>query len=758
MTASSPLSRLRRWLTQPDLLAVLTLALLWGLFFWRLLTPEPADRVLFQPGDFTLHYFPFADYMADRVWQGQLPLWNPYNHAGDPFAANVQWATWYPARWLAIALAGPAGWRIEAFQIEVAAHCALASLLAYAFLRVLVGRPVAALAGSVIFAYGGYLTGYPMLQPNIGEAIVWLPLVLLGLHLSLLDARWRVAGGLLAGVAFGLSILAGHPQTTLQMGYLALAYLIFAGWRRRAAWWAILARAGLMFGVGAGLAAIQLLPGLEFARLSYRVQAYHYADKAHGFAPAEFLQLMWPPPGGLRSPLYVGVAGLALAAGALLRRRAEHAFWGGVIGVSMLLALGGNSIVYDFFYLLAPGISMFRSQERAIALAVMAVSVLAAYQLDWLLSPPSMAADADRRAERRFAWLVRGHLIVAGLALAVLAVAALMQGHSAVGAAANVVTFVTLMSLLLNAWYAWLRAGSAPLRGAGALLVALVVVDLFTFGARSENFVPDTPASRVQPPPLLEYVPVPDEIAWRIDGAAGLEGYGTLFRLPDIYGTGPLVLDSVERLRQIPVDRFWEVLAVRYVTLAEGVPMPEGVPFELVAMYTNYSGQPYILVELTDPRPWVHLIYDYRSSGGAEFARQIMADPSIDLREVAVTRDPLPIDLPGERPADSRVAFRWVTPERLEMTVSTRENALLTVAMPNYPGWRAVVNGKRVPVVDTYAGLIGIPIAAGEDQAVRLEFAPQTVMVGGAVSVATLLGVGIAAVAFAARRRGAVGA
>ncbi|MFN8375487.1 MAG: hypothetical protein U0694_21755 [Anaerolineae bacterium] len=75
----------------------------------------------------------------------------------------------------------------------------------------------------------------------------------------------------------------------------------------------------------------------------------------------------------------------------------------------------------------------------------------------------------------------------------------------------------------------------------------------------------------------------------------------------------------------------------------------------------------------------------------------------------------LPFDLSGVRPPDAAVTgFTMVTPERLEMTVSTSQPALLTLALANYPGWRATVNGVDVPLIDTYAGLIGVPISAGQ--------------------------------------------
>jgi uncharacterized membrane protein YfhO len=117
-----------------------------------------------------------------------------------------------------------------------------------------------------------------------------------------------------------------------------------------------------------------------------------------------------------------------------------------------------------------------------------------------------------------------------------------------------------------------------------------------------------------------------------------------------------------------------------------------------------------------------------------------MSDARINLREMGVTTQALPFALSGVRPSGASVTdFVRVSPERLEMTVNTSENALLTLALAQYPGWRATVDGVDVPLIDTYAGLIGVPITAGEGLRVVVEFVPTTVYVGGVVSVVALV-------------------
>ena len=750
-----PLNRLPARATGPAVVAVAILTALWALFFWRLLTPVSGDRALFAAGDFPVHFYAFSSYQSDRLWDGEVPLWNPYNYGGEPFAANTQFAVWYPPRWIALLLAGQDGWRIESHQMEVAAHHWLASVTMFLLLRALVRRPAAALLGSLIWTYGGYLTGYPMLQPSIAEGRVWLPLTLLGVQRSLTVPSWRVRGILLAGGALALTFLAGHPQTTTYAAYLALAYLAFTGWRLGLCLEGLIWRGALLGGVSAGLAAVQLLPAYELMRRSYRAENFHYLDKAAGFAFTELVQVIWPrlfdAPWW---PLYPSVLALLLVALAFLRPGRASAFWLGVIAVGLWLTVGGASVVYDVFYVLAPGWSIFRQQERAAALVAFGVAVVAAHELDQLLDPDRAAFRADLR---RLTWLARGHLAVAAVAFLVMVLAALLRDGDPRATAPNALGFVLGISLLANGWLAWWARSHAAQRGALASLSlgAILVLDLFSLGMSSPNFVEDRSENRVAEPDHLELLQREvEDIAWHVDAAAGIQSHGMYWRIPDIFGAVPFQLGAPEELRRIRVDRRWEVFAVRYATMIADV--PDNVPVRAIGEGVNYDGEAYTLYELEDPRPFAHLVYQVRvSEDGIEGAREIMLEPWIDLREIGVVSEPLPFALPGERPPDAEVrAFRMVMPEYLEMEVTTSAPALLTVALANYPGWRAEINGEQAEIVDTYAGLIGVPVPAGAGQKVTLRFLPGSVVAGGAISVATLSGLVVYLIAAALRDRG----
>src|SRR5437868_4021835 len=92
-----------------DLLSVIALVALCWLFYWRLLTPNPINQQSLIEGDFSGQFVAFAQYQAERLAQGQIPLWNPYNNAGHPFLADTQAAVFYPPRLVTIGILNASG-------------------------------------------------------------------------------------------------------------------------------------------------------------------------------------------------------------------------------------------------------------------------------------------------------------------------------------------------------------------------------------------------------------------------------------------------------------------------------------------------------------------------------------------------------------------------------------------------------------------------------------------------------------------------
>src|SRR6267143_3774781 len=159
---------------------------------------NPADTDSFNA------VYPYHVYLGQQLRAGHLPLWDPTRFIGVPYAADISMGTFYPPNWLF------AAGHVEVVGTFIWAASLLASLLlAYWFLRVLHLHPLASAAGAIVWTFSGFMSNWSTGDPLLGAAI-WLPLALGGLEVAL---QGRPRKGIpLAGLALGLSALAGHAQ------------------------------------------------------------------------------------------------------------------------------------------------------------------------------------------------------------------------------------------------------------------------------------------------------------------------------------------------------------------------------------------------------------------------------------------------------------------------------------------------------------------------------------------------------------------
>ncbi|MBI5666562.1 MAG: YfhO family protein [Chloroflexi bacterium] len=729
----------------PDLLAVLMLAALWLLFFWRLLTPIEADQASLKKGDFSGQFVAFAAYQYDRLTAGEVPLWNPYNNGGLPFLADTQSAVFYPPRLATIALSYlSGGWTYHALELEMAFHMLAYSLLLYALVRRMTlaqpGSIVGGLVAAIVGSYGGFMTGYPPLQLALLEAGVWLPLAALGILEATRTARLRWGWLALTGAALGLSWLAGHPQTSYFLTLLLVAYLGYRAYLQHYPWAVFVLGAALFGLIALGVAAVQLLPGLEYLPRTARV-GFSYDAKGNGFPIRDVVQLLFPGVMSLFSPLYVGVVALALAVIALWRRVPGSLFWGLVALVGLGLSLGANSAVFPALYNLLPGMRFFRGQERAAYLVANSLALLAGLGASHLAAFDKLQ---DFKAARRIQQALAVLTVACGTFAAVLVIVWLSD-NEAYGPFVNPVVFSAVIAAAALLLIPWLLANPhQPLRL--ALLVALVAFELFTVNLDSPATYDSIPPDEqlVMPPehpPLLD-IPLNDnDTPFRVDGYRGLhDNFGSLYRLMDMRGISPLWLDGPYRIIEPDLINplAWELFAVRYV-YTDWEQMP--VASEVIASGEDRYGK-VNLHRLTNPRPFAHLVYDYTIASSDELAYAMLQDPAFQPRRaVILNRDP-GITRSGTAPETAQAIVTGFKPESFTVEVSTPADAILTLAHPDYPGWQAALDGQPAAIFRAYGALSAVVVPAG-DHTVRFTYDPLTYRAGALLSLVTWGALGI---------------
>ncbi len=757
--------RFLRWLDHTGLVAAAYLAL--ALLFYA---PLVLGLRTFPDGDFTHHFLPFSLFQQSEILAGRLPVWNPYTYGGHPFLADIQSGVFYPISNLVLGLTLPLSSpavRLYFLQLEAILQIAMAGFFTFLLLRDLTGNRWAAFLAGAIFAFSGYLTGYPPVQLAVLRTAIWLPLIFWLIWRAYAQPRtWRWWIG--AGVAFAVAFLAGHPQTFLFAGYAMVAWMLFlwiAGLRShevdrrgRALVQAVGSLALLL--IAAGLSAAQALPSIEFTRLSVRANV-DYDFVSGGFPLQDTWQLLLPGVLTTYSPLYVGVVGLGMAAAAAMllfdanarsamtesstaRRpasaRAVVLFFGVLTLVALLLSYGGNAFLYPIFYRLAPGWNLFRGQERVAYLVALGLSVLAGYGAAAL---PLVETKLRHRTALIFGALVTVGVYAFGLIWQ-------LTGRTAVGDWSYL--GIATITLLLGIGYAllvWLEGWSSRHT---LILTGLVLFNLF-WANFATNLTPFSPARKTILAPEMQAIGA--AVAEGGEANLGLPGrtynefrvyddYGMRQQLEDVWGSSPLRLATYAALfDEFPLDRAWDLLGVEHV-LTWRRELFE--PATLLAEFPQVEDTTYLhrLTE-TNPRAWIaseQMIVDDAT------ALTMLADHEFDLRRVALiaSDDDLDsiVDLGNLNSfaVDSTPSINMerLAPNRLHVHVENANAPLLVVSENWMPGWRT---SPPMPLVRTDLTLIGVLLPEPTVE-FDLVYRPDSVRLGLMISGLTLLLIGLA--------------
>ena len=734
------MTRLRTMPYIKDIGAVSLLLLLWIFFFWQVLTPIEADKVSFTKGDFSAQFVTFGAYQHERWRAGEVPLWNPYNNGGLPFIGDTQAAVFYPPRLLTIALHPE--WSYHALELEAIAHVLLYSLLTYLFLRRLTIRNkkshLASLIGTIVASYGGFISGYPPLQLALLEAAIWLPLGTLGILEATRNEKVRWRWIMLAGFALGLSWLAGHPQTSWFLTYMLMAWLAFRVWSQGIGWQKFVVSLILMGLVTFGTTAVTFLPSVEYLALASR-SVLGFEGKQNGFPIQDVVQMILPASISLFSPLYVGIPALIFALIALFDRSKTALFWGATALISLLFSFGGNAAFYEFWYYILPGLYFFRGQERAAVLFSFSLVVLASIGV-------TLYFDIEREKLQTFAkQLSFGLFAILGTITLFLIAGWLGLG----GNFGNYVGTALLSTAMAGLIYTISRYTDKNAVWVAPLLVAIIVFELFSVNMTpNSNYDPVPPEQQIElaPPPVVQVV-LDDTLnmPYRVDGRRGLGGnFGSLYNIMDIRGISPLFLGSAQNiiyrgnLTHTPLA--WELFAVRYVWSER-----ESFSTPTTVIETGFDEQGAIFVhELDNPRPFAHLAYNVEVLDSDEFALALLENPNFNARDTAiiVAENNAPQFNLSAQSATGTATINIYKPENIVIDVSTAENAILSLAQVDYPGWVATIDSEITPIHRAYGALMAIDVPAG-DHTIELTYNPLSYRIGTILSAITWISLAI---------------
>jgi hypothetical protein len=743
------------------------------------------DRVL-SNRDIQLFHLPLRTCFSRLVRLG-LATWNPWLHGGQPLLSNPSYAAFYPPNWITLVL--PVGFALDLLAVF---HGAVAFAGAWFLARRLgAGRGAAAVAAIGYSGSGAFLSllsAFTLLC-----SMAWFPWVLAFGDATMRRREGWLRPALLAGAALGLQLLNGEPASVLVsgLGFVAVAIPALMQEPRR------IARIALPVVVAVALAAVQLVPTASRLADSPRGQGLSAEDASLWSAPpARAIELIFPhfygDPGRDRDGLFFGwgvndrdypyvisiypglLLSLVAIAGLCLWPIPRRPTWILAVLFGLFLALGRHNPLFEPVRGALPILAALRFPEKFLILTVAALTMAGA--LGW-----QRIIDERRRGNGAAVDLPLA-LAVAALGVAV-ALGCLMglrpallvgwiHQHGYPGLDASGVKRA-VEAIHADVWQASATAAGAvllliavrvrriPERLIQASAVAFLAVDLWHYG---HTLIRTIPASLDDSPPSLVSA-IPRGSRVYIEPAPGT---------PDVVPAGGDRSSALDRaqigrlepfsgvLWHVPyaLNEDFDLTLTRWASLALAVVRAEWEQEpELAKRVLGAWGVQTILYRHRPPGSDVpasdagtHAVYPEHNPYGLprfRFVEQVHMLPTYEEALAAARANRYRLALvefcwrPGQPPETLSFARVPNIDHALdnggEIRLRYRGTAptFFVVAATYDTGWEGSVEGRRLTVLPTALGQIGIALPAGNHE-LLLTFRERFLPLGQAITFAAL--------------------
>jgi hypothetical protein len=665
-------------------------------------------------------FYPWYAYLGEQLRSGHIPMWNPYQFAGTPFAADPEsgWA-YLPAMLLFTGL--PLTWAADAYM---AFHVLLAGLATYALARSLKIASIGALVSAIAYSFSGFFFGHNVCCFAYSTVAAWLPVGLLGVGRALTSTTWRARvgwwayGGLAVSQLLAAWVGQGAYYAILFLGVF-LAYQTLTTRRGFREISRLVVHGTALLSVGFGLAAVGLLPRLEYNAVSNLPGGYAAAGLASPTAALTDWGIIEDWKTRLLVPgfHYVGLACLGLALLAPFCVRFRHAvpfFFFMSLAVLDLARWEPTPLHVALSILPGFGPMHMHAPERALIVWFICPALLAGATVGWF---------------RRFGrWGLAVALGLAALVLVDLRWAwgvQLADAHDAVGA-------YQLQQVDMAEYYA-----RTP---AAVFLQSATASDQ----ARSIGYAQHVFGGTV-PYPLLWTDP--KIVALNVNNRAVLAG------LYDIQGYNPIHLARLEPFMRALNGQSQEyhqnnvlergldsplldLLGVKYIVMPV-VPAADQVEprlsRDLPIIYTDADVK---VLENTHAVPRAWIVHQAVQMDGEVGLAEIAAG-TLDPRQMVVLEEaPPPLDPAAD--ASGQIAILQYSPETVRIDVQTAAAGMLVLSDVVYPAWHARVDGAPAKIYVADAALRAVAIPPGK-HTLELQYNSVALPLGAAITGLTVL-------------------
>lgn len=375
----------------PLLLLVLTLT-----FFYKVVLNP--DKIIYPVPDIVNMLSSWRFLFADTVHTYlELPMWNNYETAGTPFFGNILNAMFYPLNLLFLIFPTDL-----VFGYKFVINVFLAGLFMYLLARQLKLDRYGSFFSAIVYMFSGIFIGRIQIGHDPAIDVIALTPLLFFLFLKALENK-SIKYGILAGIVFGLQILAGYMQFTIYVGYLILAYFFYNrvvtskfNLKNLPSEITILSS---VFIIAFIISAVQLLPSFELS--NHAIQAgepikYELLldDKSsYSLSPKYTISFILPDFFGSRtdgtywatdqfeeSTAYFGILPLLLMSLPIIFRRNRYTiFFSLVAVVALVFSYGQYNPLFPILHKIILVLDIVRNPARFLTLFVFATAILSGF-------------------------------------------------------------------------------------------------------------------------------------------------------------------------------------------------------------------------------------------------------------------------------------------------------------------------------------------------------------------------------------------
>jgi len=712
---------------------------------WDQRTGATAPKPFPEISDLITSFYPYHALVGRAVAQRVLPLWNPSILGGAPLAAHSQAATFYPFNLPYLFLPLHVAW-----TVCVMLRWFLAAIFMAILLRSIGASTSGSIFSGIVFSLCGFMTAWQ--GQSMGDAAVWLPIICFAvLRLSRHPTPRSIA---LASLCLAMPVLAGHPETAVHLTLVALALAAYLFWLEPKKHFAIgFICAGVL---AIGLAAIQIVPTLEWLK-----QLGHFTERippvlsfhdGQGFFSRDIFAS--PNSNLIRIPegaSYFGMLALLAAPLAWFHRsRCLAVFFTSLAAMAAAIAFG-----IPPFHWIVNHVPILQSMKngRLILVVTFGVAILAG------LGVSALEREEDGHSKRL---RVAATSMVAVMFL--FAVGGIYEVHRATWVPVRFLRgpWGSLLFLIPSTIVLLLRI-QGRLRGRlfSFSICGLAAVELITFASGYTGFT--APADVFPPAPVFDFlkkqgnpstfriakagypIPANSGIIYGLESADGYEipnerarqfSAGLIEERDDaVFYEAEKVAASPDRRLDMLNVKFWIVIAGSRQFREFGA-RPERFKLAYeegsIAIFENKRVLPRLFAV---PQAGVE-ISPY-AIDQLTLIRSSQFDPE---KTVYVSKRPTAMKTSPAPDASFTSNIRFVQSDMIsfEFRSHTSGPSILVLSQIYYPGWKAAIDGKEVPVEEVDFALMGVAAPMGE-HTIKFFFEPSSFWTGTILSSIALL-------------------